>query len=178
MEANASPICIRDMLAHALQFNLEYARRLVADLDPNQMIAIPGPGHENHPAFTIGHLVTALDNMAQDLGFASDLIAGWEELFLRRGPSDRRTPTNQSIYPTRDQLIEELTRHTNRVIEAFESTDLSWFASKSEQWKLSSYLPNNIDLMVFMSGAHNALHLGQLASWRRAMNLPPALAQM
>jgi hypothetical protein len=39
-------------------FNLEYARALVQDLTNDQMTVIPTNGLENHPAFTLGHLIS------------------------------------------------------------------------------------------------------------------------
>jgi hypothetical protein len=41
-------------------FNFCYARALVRDLDKSQMTSVPYPGFENHPAFTLGHLVSGL----------------------------------------------------------------------------------------------------------------------
>ncbi|MBK8913287.1 MAG: DinB family protein [Phycisphaerales bacterium] len=165
-------------LQRALRFHLEYARRLVGDLSREQMTAVPGPGHENHPAFTIGHLVTGLDMIAQDLGHASDLPAGWDDLFLRRGPADRRLPPTIAPFPSCADLLGEFERQTVRVAESLNEIDNAWLSARSEPWKLSEYLPSNLDGVLFMVCAHQAMHLGQLASWRRAMNLPAAMAQM
>ncbi|MFN0135991.1 MAG: DinB family protein [Phycisphaerae bacterium] len=165
-------------LQRTLRFHLEFARRLVGDLAPEQMTAVPGPGHENHPAFTIGHLVTGLDLIAQDIGLASDLPSGWGELFLRRGPADRRVPPIDAQFPSRAELLSELERQAARVAESLNRIDEAWLAARSEPWKLSEYLPTNHDGVLFMACAHQSMHLGQLASWRRAMNLPAAMAQM
>lgn len=173
---NANPLI--QTLATALRFNADYARRLVADLDEHQMTTIPAPGHENHAAFTIGHLITALDLAAQDLGQQTDMPAAYTDLFLRKGPADRRTPDPNANYPTRDQLTAELDRQTQRVITALDQTDPAWFIQHAEPWKLSQSLPTNADAMLFMCVTHSAIHLGQLAAWRRAMSLPPIMASM
>jgi transposase len=44
-------------------------------------------------------------------------------------------------------------------------------------WKLSHHLPRVADVVMFQS-LHEMLHLGQLASWRRARGLPAAMARM
>jgi hypothetical protein len=48
-------------------FNFQWAKKLVEDVNDNQMTASPFPGFENHPAFTLGHLVTGSAMMAEDL---------------------------------------------------------------------------------------------------------------
>lgn len=48
-----------DTIINAYRFNLKYAHELVLDVDENLMTKPGGPGLENHPAFTLGHLVTA-----------------------------------------------------------------------------------------------------------------------
>ncbi len=166
------------MLRHALRFHEAYARALVSDLTPSQMVAVPGAGHENHPAFTIGHLVTALDLVAQDLGLPSDLQPGWGDLFLRKGPSDRRVASVDAPYPGRDALLDELARHGQRVSAALDAVDPAWLEARAEPWRLSEYLPGNHDVVLFMIASHAAMHLGQLSAWRRAMGLPPAMASL
>ena len=50
---------MKEILIRSYQFNLKYAYKLVADIDDTLMTISPGKGLENHPAFTLGHLVTA-----------------------------------------------------------------------------------------------------------------------
>jgi uncharacterized damage-inducible protein DinB len=40
---------------------------------------------------------------------------------------------------------------------------------------MRKYFPTVGDQMVFMMTAHEMDHLGQMAAWRRAMGLPPAM---
>ena len=68
------------------------ARALVADLTPAQCTEPGGPGLENHPAWTIGHLVSGADILAEDLGLERDMpaeaerIHGLSEEFLKDKP--------------------------------------------------------------------------------------------
>lgn len=169
------------LLTNSLRFIEAYAARLTADLTPEQMTYSAGPGHENHPAFTLGHLVTAADMAAQDLGLPSDLPPGYADLFLRRGPSDRRLPApanGQQSYQSRVALLAELNRQHNRIIARLGSVSNEQLQAPVEQWKLAAYFPTLLETLVFMTTTHAATHLGQLAAWRRAMGLPAAMAEM
>ncbi len=57
-----------DSVLHEYAFNLEYSRRLVTDVPDELMARSAGAGHENHPAFTIGHLVIGSAIAAKILG--------------------------------------------------------------------------------------------------------------
>lgn len=161
----------------AYAFNLDYAKTLVADLDDVQMCASAGAGLENHPAWTIGHLCTGSALAASCLKLPKDLPAGWEDIFERRGPSDRRRPDQRADYPTRIKLVAELTRQHERVHAALHDADESLLAEPKE-WKLDQWMPSTLDIVSFLCVGHEMMHLGQLAAWRRAKGLPPAMAGM
>src|SRR4051812_35785924 len=105
-------------------FNLAYATKLVEDLDKEQMTWIPFPGFENHPAFTLGHLVTGSAMMVEDLGGIKNLPGGWEEIFVRTGPGDPRFPAeNKNLYPEKNKLLFELERQHQHVKNILLSSD-------------------------------------------------------
>jgi hypothetical protein len=162
-------------------WNLEYARALVVDLSPAQWTQSCGPGLENHPSWTIGHLVTGSDLLAADLGLERDLPAGWRELFERRGPGDPRLPVaDPNAYPPMAELLAELERQHRRVEwvwhEKFAASASSGPAlSDPFAWRFAGALPTLGDAALFLAISHEAMHLGQLAAWRRAQGLPSAL---
>jgi hypothetical protein len=165
-------------LRAAYAFNLVYAAKLVADLDAAQMVAVPGRGHENHPAFTLGHLCVAAAMVAEDSGAGRDLPGGWTELFERRGPSDRRLPdADAGGYPPKRALLAELERQHGRALAGLDRAGSERLAARA-QWRLDLWLPTELDAAMFMCVTHEALHLGQLAAWRRAMGLPAAMAAL
>jgi hypothetical protein len=157
-------------------FNLRYARALVFDLPEEQMTLVPSKGLDNHPAFTLGHLVSGSAGLAEDLGAPMDMPVGWKELFLRKGPGDPRRPDPDGAkYPSRDALLGELQRQHDRVktlLAACSMDDLR----QPVKWRFSDGMPTLGDLVAFMCITHESMHLGQLAAWRRAMQLPSALA--
>ena len=162
-------------------WNLGYAMALVGDLSVAQCTESAGPGFENHPAWTIGHLVTGSDILAEDLGLERDLPEGWKELFERRGPGDPRLPDpDPAAYPPMEELLAELGRQHSRVEQAWREklTEDGPGGTGLEapiKWRFCEALPTLGDATVFLAVSHEAMHLGQLAAWRRAQGLPPVL---
>ncbi len=159
-------------------FNLAYAHELVADITDEQFSFTPGLGLENHPAFTLGHLVSGSAMLAEDLGVKVALPNGWSEIFERTGPGDVRLPNrNRNCYPTKTELLEELNKRHEVVKQCLARVNAIQL-QESVNWRFSKYFPTLLDLVVFMCISHESMHLAQLASWRRAMGLPSALAKL
>ena len=159
-------------------FNLEYARSLVAGVTEEQMTYVPAKGLVNHPAFTLGHLVSGSALMVEDLGGKFDMPGGWADLFLRRGPGDPRLPdTDTKKYPSKEVLLSELSRQHDSVKALLVGVKEEVLLQKIK-WRFNSFMPTLLDVVVFMCINHEAMHLGQLAAWRRAMDLPSALAEL
>ena len=64
-------------IIHQYDFNLLYAKELVQDLSEEEMTMIPSSGLENHPSFTLGHLVSGSAMLAEDLGAAFEMPESW-----------------------------------------------------------------------------------------------------
>ena len=159
-------------------FNLEYAKALVKDLTEEQMVVVPSSGLDNHPAFTLGHLVSGSADLAHDLGENFELPDGWAKLFVRKGPGDPRRPDlDYKKYPTKSALISELENQHNKVKRLLRSMDEKRL-KEPLTWRFANFMPTLGDVVVFMCVNHEAMHLGQLAAWRRAMGFESALASM
>jgi len=164
-----------DPALRAYAWNLLYAEAMAADLDAARATTPGGPGLENHPAWTLGHLVTGANLLAQDLGLPDDLPDGWRDTFQRRGPGDPRLPTDDAgAYPPVADLLAELRRQHERVADAWRAVPADRWTQR-EDWAFGGDLPTFADSCLFMAVTHEALHLGQLAAWRRAHGLPSAL---
>ena len=159
-------------------FNLAYAKELVSDVNEDQLCLVPADGLVNHPAFTLGHLVTGSALLAKYLGSTFEIPDGWEALFLRKGPGDPRYPEpNPDLYPRKEALIRELDKQHKKVKNLLLNTDQATLLSDNK-WRYSNYMPRLIDCVNFMCTTHEAMHLGQLAAWRRAMNFDSALKKL
>ncbi len=169
-------------MEHAIRlyaWNLLYAQALVADISADQCTESGGPGLENHPAWTIGHLVTGSDLLAEDLGLERDLPEGWRELFERRGPGDPRLPDpERRAYPPMEELLAELERQHARVEDAWRKMAAGTDLDERLAWRFGAELPTLGDAVVFLAVSHESMHLGQLAAWRRARGLPSALGSL
>jgi hypothetical protein len=172
---NRTPV---DHIISQFDFNLRYTKELVKDITDDQMTVIPFKGLENHPSFTLGHLVTAKAMLNEDLGGEYEIPEGWTELFQRKGPGDPRYPEiNTSQYPSKSALLDELELQHQKVISKLKKIDLSMLDEKVE-WRFDKYFPSMMDIVMFFCINHYAMHISQLAAWRRAMKLPSALANM
>ncbi len=169
---------MKEILIRSYQFNLKYAHELVADLDDSMMATSAGKGFENHPAFTLGHLVTAAALTVKYLGGAYELKPKWEELFRRTGPGDPKLPdSNSYLYPKKEELLAELSNQ-HRLVEDMIMTLEEKRFEQPIIWRFSDHMPTLGGLLFFMCISHENMHLGQLAAWRRAMELPSALANL
>ena len=178
LEGHKKMETIKQVIGRQLDFNLRYAQQLVADIPAEMMAHAPSDGLASHPAFTIGHLVTAAAMIVEDLGGDMDLPQGWGDIFMRKGPDDQtRASVDVAIYPGKSSLLNELERQHDRVKQYLASKEDAEFCVPVK-WRFAHYLPSLLDVVLFFSVNHEAMHLGQLAAWRRAMNLPPALRQL
>ena len=168
----------KNHILRQFDFNLSYAEGLVSDLSESQMTEVPSKGFENHPAFTLGHLISGSASLAEDLGAKFEMDDKWRDLFLRKGPGDPRLPeSDRSVYPQKKQLLEELNRQHEKVknlLLAIDEAELN----QTVKWRFGKQMPTLLDLVLFMAINHEAMLLGQLAGWRRAMGLPSALSNL
>ena len=165
-----------DTLLQQYAWNLAYADALTRDVPEALWARSGGPGLENHPAWTLGHLITGSALVAADLGAAITLPDGWRERFERRGPNDARKP-DEAPYPSRAELWPVFAGLHDRVGRALRAAPADWFATR-EAWRFDGFLPTNAAAAVFMLVAHETVHLGQLGCWRRRFDLPSAMAAM
>jgi hypothetical protein len=137
-----------------------------------------GAGLENHPAFTLGHLVTASALVVKRLGGEYDIPEGWDNFFLRKGPGDSRTPLPfESGMPDRDSRLNELSRQHTNVEQATHALSRQSL-DETVEWRFSNHFPTLFDFLTFMCVSHEAMHLGQVAAWRRAAGLESSLARL
>jgi uncharacterized damage-inducible protein DinB len=161
-----------------LEFNFAYAKRAVEDVPESQMAIKPSAGLDNHPAFTIGHLATAYANLMNNLTGEFILADGFKEIFLRTGPGDPTLPNpDAAAYPSKEKMLAEMDNQHKRLINYLLQIDEKKLNEKFD-WRFSAYFPTYRDRILFLCVNHYAMHLGQLAAWRRAMGMSSALASL
>ena len=167
-----------DSILSAYRFNLAYASELVADVEEELVYRSFGDGLENHPGFTLGHLVMASSLMVGHLGGEHDVPAGWEELFHRTGPGDPRRPQPGRVgMPSKAELLDTL-RKKHAALEDIARSLPAARWQEPASWRFERHFPTSLDLLMFLCVNHEAMHLAQVSAWRRAAGLPSALARL
>ncbi len=161
------PMC---HLLFTYRANLAHVTDLVSDLTDEQMVQQPH-GLVNHPTWTLGHLAAVSNAAAMVLGLESTFPEDWKELFKAAGGVPRGG--DASAYPSKDRLIGELTAQHARVAEAVANADPAFLAKEHPREKMRKRFPTIGDFVDYLTSAHEANHIGQLAAWRRAMGFVP-----
>jgi uncharacterized damage-inducible protein DinB len=160
------------MLEHVLRAsrtNVEYAKKLVADIPDERMCAQPFPGM-NHAAWVLGHLTYVFDSMIGVFDQKPSMSPQWKELFnLASKPLPDRAK-----YPSKAELFEAYEKAYQRIVDAVKAASSESLDREFPNPKLRSSLPTVGTAMVHILTSHQGVHLGQLSAWRRAQGLGPA----
>lgn len=160
---------MKNHILHTYGFNLVYARMLVRDVSDEQMCAQPAPAM-NHAAWVLGHLASTCDFMGSLVGVQHAGPAEWKELFS----GGTKPVCEAGRYPRKEALVLALEEGHARVAGAFERAQPELLSQPTPVERMRPRFPTIGDLVVFGMTSHEALHLGQLSAWRRALGLPSA----
>ena len=157
-------------LLHNYQFNLSFLKMLVENIEEGKMCEQPG-GIVNHPAWTLPHLVTGSEFAGQLLGLEPLMPQDW---FAKYGRGS--TPsTDPADYPSKTDALAALDAHHARVSAACGNVDPSLLERPTPDEDFRQVMPTVGDALVFLLAAHEAVHIGQITSWRKAMGLPAVM---
>lgn len=148
--------------------NLAYANRLVADLSEDQFVAQPVANCTlNHPAFVIGHLAWVCDVGATLLGLPAVVPPAWKDIFSMTA----KPIPNRDAYSSNAELVKAFEdAHTRLTKAVFEAKPELLNDQPPERFR--SRFQSIGEVILHMLTNHEAVHLGQLSAWRRAMGLP------
>jgi hypothetical protein len=160
---------MKEHLLRAAETNIDYARKLVADIPDEKMCVQPCPGM-NHAAWVLGHLTYVLDSMIGVFDQPSAMSSEWKELFnLKSKPEPDR-----ARYPSKAALLEAFEKAYRRIVEAVKLATPESLDREFPNPRLRASLPTVGVAMVHILTSHQGVHLGQLSAWRRAQGLPAA----
>lgn len=158
-----------DHVLRAASANVDYAKRLVADIPDDKMCAQPIAGM-NHAAWVLGHLAYVFDSMIGVFDEKPVMSAEWKELFnLSSKPL-----ADRAKYPSKAALFEAYEKAYQRIIDAVKAASPESLARDFPNPRLRATLPTVGMAMVHILTSHQGVHLGQLSAWRRAQGLPAA----
>ena len=153
-------------ILNSYELHLTFLRRLVADLDDNQMVCQPA-NVPNHPAWIIGHLTFSLQQIAGECGVSPWLPEDWEGKF-GTGSTPVAAP---SVYPDKESLLGILEDSKERLWSAIRFLGKAGLAKPLPDVRYQDQFPTVAHAVVHILSGHTAQHLGQLTVWRRTMNL-------
>jgi uncharacterized damage-inducible protein DinB len=159
---------MRDHVLRAAEVNVDYARRLVADVPEEQMAAQPAPGM-NHAAWVLGHLAYVFDSMISVWDQKPAMSAEWKALF--NVPS--KPQPQREIYPSKAQLWDAYQQAYQRIVDVVKNCSDEDLNREFPNPRLRASLPTIGVAMTHILTSHQGQHLGQLSAWRRVLGLPP-----
>ncbi len=157
-------------LLFAWKKNLDYAPKLVADLNEEQMVAQPAPADSaasNHPAWVLSHLNVYIPVI-------SSIIKG-ETLEDPKGHKfgmQSKPEASRDLYAGKDELIAEFCKSHEQIAELLGNADDSLFAKKVELARWSAVMPTAGHALPYLMLNHENGHLGQVSAWRRIQGMP------
>ncbi len=160
------------MLEHlrfVYEFNLRHVRYFVEDLAPEQCVRQPN-GLINHPAWQIGHLALAADLAAFELGADQTFPPEWAERFF---PGAAIT-AEVGDYPAMSELVDQLATQHERVSPMLATATAAQLAAPCRMEMLHRRFSRVGDFITYITSAHEGVHIGQIACWRREMGIPLA----
>jgi len=138
----------------------------VDDIPDEQWAEQPG-GLTNHPAWVLGHVTFAMDNVTRQIGGTVQRGEAWAEPF--RGGT---TPTaNRSNYPGRDELISAFTDSCRTLRATLRAAGEPAFDRPVDNERLRGFFPTLGRWTTHAMLCEVAFHCGQLSAWRRAKGL-------
>jgi uncharacterized damage-inducible protein DinB len=150
--------------------NLDYAQKLVADLDENQMTLQPASDPDapsNHPAWILSHLNVYVP-------IVSAIIDGesFEDPKGHQFGMNSKPETDPAIYAPKAELIGEYVASHQQVIKQLEQADDSVLGHPTKLARWESVMPTAAMALPYLMLNHENGHLGQLSAWRRIQGMP------
>jgi hypothetical protein len=157
-DARHREVLMIDEILTSHTLTMQRLRQLVDDVAPSELFRQPA-GVPNHPGWTLGHLSYSFHALLGELGIPP--YKDWSRLF---GTGSIPLP-EPSAYPTKNELLQELTLTQRRLTDRLKKIGDSGLATPLEPG--SSFRTVGHAALHIMV-AHTALHVGQVSVWRRA----------
>ncbi|REK06715.1 MAG: DinB family protein [Planctomycetota bacterium] len=156
-----------DHVLRAAEANIDYAKRLMADIPEEQMAAQPAPGM-NHAAWVLGHLAYVFDSMIAVWGQKPTMSPEWKALF--NVPSQPQPERDK--YPSKEELMAAYLANYQRIVDTVKAASPEDLDKEFPNPKLRASLPTVGVAMVHILTSHQGQHLVQRSAWRRAQGMP------
>ena len=171
---------IGNTIGDALALSLNYSRRLLVGVTPDQFARFVRPGGQlvesNHAAFVYGHLSLYSSRIIEQLDAdASQLIptARFQTAFSKDAKCVD-DPTGE-IYPSMDDITNAYFKGYEACLEVLRAAPDSAFQKPNPSvGRMTELFPTLGSMQAFYVGGHIMMHLGQVSAWRRMLGLGAA----
>ena len=160
-----------DQESKVYQFLQGYGEMLLADIPEDQAFKLICDGGVS-PAWIIGHLGFVAERMlAMGGGQPTIDFDAWKPHF--GGGSTPQGEADNGTYPSWDELLKVWREGHAKVAAFLPSISNETIAAENPNERMRDALPTVGDLCSFILTRHEAMHLGQLSTWRRVQGRPP-----
>ena len=151
--------------------NRQQLEALLANVSTEDMTRQPH-GVVNHPAWTIGHLIhyhPAILALLRGEAVADPATTPNADLYDAGSvPVD-----DASLYPDQGTLLERYHSNHEQVKKLLNGIESATFDQPPGLPRWAKGFETTARTLVYLMHVHEALHIGQLMVWRRAMGWPP-----
>lgn len=155
-----------ESLIHSWDKNLDYAKKLVADVSDDRMVYQPAP-NVNHPAWVFSHL-----NAYHPVIVSMVRGQRFDDPIEHRFGMKSKPVTDAAVYPSRAQLIESFACGHSEVTQALQAADPGVLQGAVQLERWARAMPTVGIALVYLMILHESTHLGQLSAWRRVQAMP------
>ncbi len=153
-------------LLFSYQWGADTFERLASDVEDDRFAAQPVEGI-NHPAWLLGHITTYHDVIVALLKGES-FDNPWD---APCGKNSTPSP-DRGVYASKDEILRSHREGFERASEVIRSAPAEAWSAPLEHPSWGKQFGAVAPAVIFLATTHQALHLGQLSGWRRAMGLP------
>jgi hypothetical protein len=152
---------------HSFAYCLDYLREQVAGIAPADMVAQPN-GIMNHPAWIIGHLTHACQELGGVIGVQPWLPNDWAKRF----GTGSVPVADMNAYESKERALAILGDAQSRIADAVGRLDDRQLDSPFPDELYREVFPTVRHALTQVLVGHAAHHVGQLSVWRKVMGLP------
>ncbi|MFN3167147.1 MAG: DinB family protein [Phycisphaeraceae bacterium] len=153
------------------QFLLAYGEMVLADISADDAYKLICDGGVS-PAWIIGHLAFVANRVLAMAGGQPKIDTdAWKPMF--GGGSTPKGEADKDAYPSWDELLKVWREGHADVAAIAPSISEGVLSAQNPNERMRPGLPTVHDFLSFVITGHEAMHLGQLSTWRRVQGRPP-----
>jgi hypothetical protein len=167
---------LKDTMIELFNFQRRYIELLAADIPDSRMTEMPG-NVGTHPAWQLGHLADCVDGAIALVGGDARFDDAWKKKFAKGSA----VLPDRGAYPSKAELFEALDERRavlNSLLAGITDEVLSApLTGGGPDSPAAPFFDTVEQFLTFLLLSHESMHCGQLAVWRKAAGMPPALSR-